>query len=140
MSRRGRGSDRRKMAVNAEINVTSLVDVAFTLLVIFIITAPILQGGISVDVPQSQVRPLTAEEESARVTIRSEGVVFLGETEWELSSLEAEIGDLAAAQGWESIYIKADSASKWNPVNKVMAAVSASGLKMHLVSEPYPNR
>ena len=46
----------------ADINVTSLVDVAFTLLIIFIITAPILQGGIEVEVPETEVSSLTADD------------------------------------------------------------------------------
>ena len=60
-SRRSR--NRGDLPLNAEINVTSLVDVAFTLLIIFIITAPILQGGIDVAVPQADVQPLTAQDD-----------------------------------------------------------------------------
>ena len=62
---RQRGGGVRKSRVdlplNAEINVTSLVDVAFTLLIIFIITAPILQGGIEVAVPRADVQALSAQ-------------------------------------------------------------------------------
>ena len=57
MRRRQRGATTGdELSVKAEINVTSLVDVAFTLLVIFIITAPILQGGVEVAVPRADVR------------------------------------------------------------------------------------
>ncbi|MGM0670389.1 MAG: ExbD/TolR family protein, partial [Gemmatimonadota bacterium] len=59
MNRRGR-KRREDHVVKADINITSLVDVAFTLLVIFIIIAPALQGGVEVEVPEAEVRPLTA--------------------------------------------------------------------------------
>lgn len=53
------------LGVNAEINVTSLVDVAFTLLVIFIITAPIMQGGVEVQVPRAQAESITSRRASS---------------------------------------------------------------------------
>ena len=58
---RRNGRARNDLPINAEINVTSLVDVAFTLLVIFIITAPILQGGIEVAIPRADVQPLSSQ-------------------------------------------------------------------------------
>ena len=58
-----RRTRRQDLPIKAEINVTSLVDVAFTLLVIFIITAPMLQGGVEIQVPEADVVPLTSETE-----------------------------------------------------------------------------
>ena len=62
MSRR-RPEGGNALDFRAEINVTSLVDVAFTLLVIFIITAPALQGGVEVELPRANVRPVTTQED-----------------------------------------------------------------------------
>lgn len=72
------GRNRRGLPLSAEINVTSLVDVAFTLLVIFIITAPILQGGIEVQLPQASSTPITSEDRVI-VTVDREGDIFIGE-------------------------------------------------------------
>ena len=66
--RRREGHD---LEIRADVNVTSLVDVAFTLLVIFLITAPIMQGGIEADVPQGEVNPLSTVESSLIVTVDS---------------------------------------------------------------------
>jgi len=78
---RKRGNGRSDLPLNAEINVTSLVDVAFTLLVIFIITAPILQGGINVSVPKADVQPITASNKKPFfVTVNRQGQVFIEDT------------------------------------------------------------
>lgn len=130
----------RRLAVNAEISVTSLVDVAFTLLVIFIITAPILQGGIEVNVPETTVRPLTAEEESSIITVTADGRVFLAESEMSVEQFERSIGSLVEAGQWERLYIKGDSASEYDAVAKVIGAVNASGANWSLIMEQRPNR
>ena len=75
----GQGRARGGLPLTAEINVTSLVDVAFTLLVIFIITAPILQGGVEVELPQAEAGPIT-QAEGAVVTIGEDGQIFLDDT------------------------------------------------------------
>lgn len=75
----GQGRSRGSLPVTAEINVTSLVDVAFTLLVIFIITAPILQGGVEVELPRAESGPIT-QSEGAVVTIAEDGQLFLDDT------------------------------------------------------------
>jgi biopolymer transport protein TolR len=74
------GQHRNRLPVTAEINVTSLVDVAFTLLVIFIITAPILQGGVEVDLPRADAGPIT-QTEGVVVTIGPEGAIYLDDAE-----------------------------------------------------------
>ena len=75
-----RSSRRQLMRVNAEINFTNLIDVAFVLLIIFMITAPILQGGVEVQLPQSSATPITASE-AVIVSIASDGRVFLDQVE-----------------------------------------------------------
>ena len=70
------GQGRNRLPLTAEINVTSLVDVAFTLLVIFIITAPILQGGVEVELPRAEAGPIT-QTEGVIVTIGEDGDIFL---------------------------------------------------------------
>jgi biopolymer transport protein TolR len=56
------GKRRRRLPVNAEINIVNLVDVAFVLLIIFMITAPILQGGIEVALPEADAAPITTSD------------------------------------------------------------------------------
>ena len=137
-SRRGR--ERGDLPLNAEINVTSLVDVAFTLLIIFIITAPILQGGIEVSVPQADVQPLTAEDDPFFVTVDREGQIFVEETPFTVQEFEESFPQLAQAGALERVYIRGDSLSNWGPVLKVIATVARSGVNFSVVGEPYGAR
>jgi biopolymer transport protein TolR len=70
------GQQRGRLPLTADINVTSLVDVAFTLLVIFIITAPILQGGVEVELPRAQAGPIT-QTDGVIVSIQEDGSYYL---------------------------------------------------------------
>jgi len=135
ISRRGRR--RSDLPLNAEINVTSLVDVAFTLLVIFIITAPILQGGIEVSVPRADVQPLTAEDDPFFVTVMRDGTVYIEETETTVQGFEESFGQLAAARGFERVYLRADSLAPYGPVLKIIATLTRAEVNFGLVGEPF---
>ena len=134
--RRGR-SNQDDLPLNAEINVTSLVDVAFTLLVIFIITAPILQGGIEVSIPRADVPPLTSEDQPFFVTVLRDGTIFMEETEVTLEELETGLPQLMAIGNVKRIYIRGDSLAPYGPVLRVMAASVNSGVDWSVVGEPY---
>ena len=132
--RRLRGDD---LPVRADINVTSLVDVAFVLLVIFIITAPILQGGIEVAIPRADVRPLTSQEQPFFISVRRDGSILMEETPVTLEELEAGLPQLLAAGTVERVYIRADSLAPYGPVLRAMAATLNSGVPWSLVAEPF---
>lgn len=137
---RRRGGNRSDLPMNADINVTSLVDVAFTLLVIFIITAPILQGGVEVDVPRADVQPLTAEDDPFFVTVMRDGTVYMENTETTVEDFATSFAQLAAAQGFERVYLRADSLAPWGPVLKVIATLSRAEVVFGLVGEPFAGR
>ncbi len=130
--KRRKGHD---LEVRADVNVTSLVDVAFTLLVIFLITAPIMQGGIEVDVPQGDVNPLSAVESSLIVTLDSSGRIFLGETPVERDRFAAAFSQMVGATQPEMVYIKGDSMVTLGPWVDVLSIVAASGVRFAIVAE-----
>jgi biopolymer transport protein TolR len=134
-SRRGRG--RGDLPINAEINVTSLVDVAFTLLVIFIITAPILQGGIEVSIPRADVQPLTAQDAPFFITVMRDGTIYMEETPVSLDDLESGLPQLLSTGSVERVFIRADSLAPYGPVLKTMAIAVNSGVNWSVVAEPY---
>ena len=136
-NRRGGRRGGTDLPLNAEINVTSLVDVAFTLLVIFIITAPILQGGIEVSLPRADVQPLSSQESPFFVTVERDGSVFMEETLVTLEELEAGLPQLLSAGTVERIFIRADSLAPYGPVLKTMAIAVNSGINWSVVAEPY---
>ena len=133
---RGRGNH-GDLPLEATINVTSLVDVAFTLLVIFIITAPIMQGGVEVAVPRADVQPLTAEDDPFFVSVMPDGRIFVEETEWTVQEFQEGIPGLLSAGGIDMVYIRGDSTAAYGPMLQVIGAVATSGVKFGLVGEPW---
>ena len=123
--------------MNAEINVTSLVDVAFTLLVIFIITAPILQGGIEVAVPRADVDPITSEQDPLFITILRDGTIYLEDRIVTAAELEAGLPQLAAGQAFDKVFIRGDSLAPYGPVLKAMASSVNAGVAWAVVAEPW---
>ena len=124
----------------AEINVTSMVDVAFTLLIIFIITAPILQGGIEVAVPETDVSSLTAEDNTLIVTLDRDGIVFVGETPMSRTEFAQSFGQIVSAGTVEEVWIKGDSLVAWGAGVDVMSTVRAAGIPFSIVAEQRPRR
>jgi biopolymer transport protein ExbD len=131
---------RNDLPLQADINVTSLVDVAFTLLVIFIITAPVLQGGVEVAVPQADVRPITAADRPLVISIQRSGEVFLEETSMTIEEFRRAFPDIAAAGEREVAYIRADSLAPYARVLQVIGVVQTAGLATALVGEPWTGR
>ena len=139
MSRR-RGA-REVLPVKAEINVTSLVDVAFTLLVIFIITAPVLQGGVEVNVPEGRVGAIEATDELIIVSVLADGTVLFGETPVPRDDLEGALGQMIRAGGTDAVYVKADSLAQYGPVFQVISTVAAQeGVALNLIGRELPRR
>ena len=135
MRRRGRRGQGH-LQTNVEINVTSLVDLAFTLLVIFMITAPMMQGGIEVDLPRADVEALTSQDEPFIINVLRDGAVVMGETPVALEELEAGLRQLLSAGEVERVYIRGDSLAPYGIVMDVMAATVNSEVPWSLVAEP----
>lgn len=129
------------LPMQTEVNVTSLVDVAFTLLVIFIITAPILQGGIDVDVPEAAVPPITQADDPIYITLERNGTVYIEETALTIAEFEETFPQIAEARGFERVYFRGDSTASYGAAAKILATLATSGIDFAMVSQPYgPNR
>ncbi|MEX0891873.1 MAG: biopolymer transporter ExbD [Gemmatimonadota bacterium] len=136
MQRSLRRARRRGLPVNAEIQITNLVDVAFVLLIIFMITAPILQGGIELDLPNAEAAPLT-DEEGVMVSIARDGTIFVGEAEMGgLEEFRGVFGSWLDAEQ-RTTYVRADAAVSYGVVVQVLAIISGMGVTdLSLVLEP----
>ena len=114
--------------------MTSLVDVAFTLLVIFIITAPVLQGGVDVDLPEGDVGVVPASDEMLIVAIDRDGTVYLNETPVSPDSMEAALGQLIRSMSVQMVYVKGDSAAQYGRVFDVISrAAVQEGVGVSLI-------
>ena len=133
------GIDRPKRAlpVNAEINVTSLVDVAFTLLVIFIITAPILQGGVEVQLPKAQAAAITSSDRVI-VSVSADGTIHVGDIPVEsLEDFEQVFPEYVRSRQVQGAYLRGDRDVPYGRVLQVLGAMKAMDVTdVGLVADP----
>jgi len=122
----------RGLPLHAEVNVTSLVDVAFTLLVIFIITAPALQGGLEVNVPDADAPPLELRDPLV-VTITVEGEVFVSESRVPVDGLESTF-DRLFDDGRQGI-IRVDDTAPAGLLLRVNQAIANGGGEPSIATE-----
>jgi biopolymer transport protein TolR len=125
----------------SQINVTPLVDVMLVLLIIFMVTAPILQQGVTVDLPKVAAGPLSGQEEQLVVNVGKNGQVFLNDTLMTPEALTEKLRAIAAARPDRQLYVRADQAVPYGQVMRIMGAVHDAGLtRVGLVTEPPPDR
>ncbi|HXW97099.1 MAG TPA: biopolymer transporter ExbD [Gemmatimonadales bacterium] len=126
----GRGGGLRghgELPLTADINVTSLVDVAFVLLIIFMITAPIMQGGVDVQLPKAEARPMTAKEGMV-VSVDREGRIFIDETPVSENDFRLTFAALVQSRRPKSVYLRADRRVPYGDVVRVLATIRVSGI------------
>ena len=125
----------------SQINVTPLVDVMLVLLIIFMVTAPILQQGVTVDLPKVAAGPLAGQEEQLVVNVGKGGQLFLNDTAMTADQLTAKLRAIAGSRPDRQLYVRADQAVPYGDVMRVMGAVHDAGLvRVGLVTEPPPDR
>jgi biopolymer transport protein TolR len=132
-SRRRRGE---KLVLNAEINVVNLIDVMLLLMVIFMITAPIMQGGVDVNLPKAEAKPLEAKT-GLVVTVDKTGTIFVDKDALTYEQFRASFKALADQHGKGGVYLRADQGVPYGMVVRVLAVMRASGsTDVGLVAEP----
>lgn len=130
----------RERELLSQINVTSLVDVTIVLLIMFMIIAPISQGGIEVRVPQTESAPL-ASSEAITVSMDDEGRVFIDRTEVRPEALGQALQQIRESRGTERVYVRADAANPYGRVMEMMGQMREAGFEnVGLVTEPPPGR
>ncbi len=135
-ARRG-GRRFRRHGLNAEINVTPLVDVMLVLLIVFMIAAPLLSVGVPVELPKTDAKSLPSQQEPITITVDEDGGVFLQDTEVTLDLLVERLVAIAGNGYEERVYLRADENSDYGAVMKVMARVNAAGFSnLGLVTDP----
>jgi biopolymer transport protein ExbD/biopolymer transport protein TolR len=120
----------------ADINVTPLVDVVLVLLIIFMVTAPVLQSGIEVDVPKTQtVKEIT--EERLVITIDKQQRVFLGNDPVNINQIGQKIREKIRDPQGQSIFIRSDENVPFGAFATVMDSVKQTGItNVSIVTQP----
>lgn len=129
-----RNSDRQVMS---QINVTPFVDVMLVLLVIFMITAPMMQQGMQVNLPKTEAKAMTVKDEPIIITIDKSGRAFLEKTEIPQGQLKSKLTALFASKSKKEVFLKADRDVPYGEVIRAMAEIKGAGVeRLGMLTEP----
>ena len=121
----------------SQINVTPLVDVMLVLLVIFMVTAPMMQQGMQVNLPKAETKAMSAQEEAVVVSVDRGGKVFINTTEVTAGDLRAKLAALVANRAKKEVFLKADRDVPYGDVVRTMAEIKGAGIeRLGMVTEP----
>jgi biopolymer transport protein TolR len=115
-------------ALVSQINVTPLVDVMLVLLIIFMVTAPIIQQGVQVSLPKVKAAALPGKEEQFVVSLTRERQIYLNDTRMTAGDLTEKLTAIARQRPDREVFIRADDQVPYGDVIKMMAAVKAAGI------------
>ncbi len=121
----------------SNINVTPLVDVMLVLLVIFMVTAPILQQGVNINLPKVKSAALTGDEQQLVVAVNRSGQVYLNDTPTALTDLGPKLQAILKLRPDRQVYLRADQNVRYGEVMQVISTVKGAGVeRLGMVTEP----
>jgi biopolymer transport protein ExbD len=122
---------------NPEINTTPLVDVMLVLLIIFIITIPVMNHAVKIDLPRATNQPDEPKPQNISLSIDAAGKVFWNEEAIDSEQLTARIAEAAKKQPQPELHLRAERTTQYEKVAQVMAAAQSGGLsKIGFVTDP----
>jgi biopolymer transport protein TolR len=134
----GPRSEHRAMS---DINVTPLVDVILVLLIIFMVTAPMMQQGIDVDLPRTTSRPIENRAERLVVTITAKREIFINREKVDPRLLRRHLERSTAAKLNKEVYLRADRSVPYGFVVQTMADIKKAGIeKLGMITDPLEGR
>jgi TolR protein len=130
----GGGGDRKLMS---EINVTPLVDVMLVLLIIFMVAAPMMMQGMDVQLPQTQAKAISSQEERLVITLNKKQEIFINEYRVSRGELQEKLKILYQNKKEGEVFLRADRALPYGFVVQIMSDIKNSGIeKLGMVTEP----
>ena len=130
-------SSQREGSAIAQINVTPLVDVMLVLLVIFMVTAPILQQGVQINLPQAQSNAIPGSEQPLVVSVVKSGKIYLNDNVVTLGELGQKLRAIKKLQADKQVYLRADQDVRYGIVMKTIAEIKQAGIeKLGMVTRP----
>ncbi len=122
---------------NPEINTTPLVDVMLVLLIIFIITIPVMNHAVKIDLPRAASQPDEVKPQNIEVSITADNQVYWNKELIDMSQLNARIAQAAATQPQPELHLRAERTTQYEKIAQVMSAAQTGGLsKMGFVTDP----
>nr|CRH07147.1 Protein tolR [Candidatus Magnetococcus massalia] len=131
----GRGVDR--FSAMSEINVTPLVDIMLVLLIIFMVTAPLLNHGVEVDLPQATAKPLPTKQEPLVISVLPDGTPAIEDRPMSMEGMVEKVVAIRRANPSVAVYVRGDRAAEYGSIMKVMGSLQSAGIdQVGLVTEP----
>ncbi|GAB3538354.1 biopolymer transporter ExbD [Noviherbaspirillum agri] len=122
---------------NPEINTTPLVDVMLVLLIIFIITIPVMNHSVKIDLPRATSQPNETKPENINLSIDAEGKLYWNTENIDAGQMQARIAEAAKLSPQPELHIRAERTTQYEKVAQVMAAAQSGGLgKIGFVTDP----
>jgi biopolymer transport protein TolR len=132
----GRSPTRGRYRPLSEINVTPLVDVMLVLLIIFMVTAPLMTSGVSVDLPKTDAKPMNTDSQPLTVSIDAAGKIFLQDQQVELPELVTKLQAIAQNNQDRRIFVRGDRELTYGRIMEVMGTITQGGFtKVALLAE-----
>ena len=127
----------RESTTISQINVTPLVDVMLVLLVIFMVTAPIIQQGVQVNLPQASAGAISGSDEMLVVSIAKNGDIYLNDNVTTLEEMGSKLRAIRQNQADKQVYVRADQDVRYGMVMKTIAALKQAGIeRVGMVTRP----
>jgi len=132
-----RGRRRPRKRPLSEINVTPLVDVMLVLLIIFMISAPLLNVAVPVELPKTDASAVDASDDPVVISIKRDGAIYVGEGEVSFDRLVLAVAEAAGPDGREkAVSVRGDGRAPYQAVARVMARLADSGfVKLNLITD-----
>ena len=127
---------REGLPLNAEINVVSLIDVMLLLLVIFMITAPMMEGGVDITLPKAQSKPLESKD-GLSITVSRNGTIVVDNEKLTLPEFRVAVKQLATNRSRNGVYLRADQNVDYGIIAQLLGIMNGAGItNVGLVTEP----
>jgi biopolymer transport protein TolR len=133
------GQGRGRYRPLAEINVTPLVDVMLVLLIIFMVTAPLMTSGVTVDLPKTSANPVNTDSTPITISINAEGKVFLQNDQVQIGDLVARLQAATNGQTDRRIFVRGDQSVSYGQIMQVMGTIVTGGFSKVALLAQQPN-
>lgn len=131
----GTSRRRRKHKGFSDINVTPMVDVMLVLLIIFMVTAPMLTAGVSVDLPEASAKPVAGNDEPLSVSLKTGGKIYVQNTEVRLEELAPKLQAILGEKKETRIFVRGDKSLDYGQVMSVVSTIANAGfVKVALIT------
>lgn len=123
----------------SEINITPMVDVAMVLLIVFMLTAPLMQQGLPVNLPEASSPALKRSKKDIILTVQDSGKIFIGDDKEDIpiDEVQGRLSAIFSRKQQKDLFIKADTDLKYGTVIRVMSIAKKSGIdRIGMITQP----